>query len=156
MDICSNQRSPVLLVEMHGIPNRDVHLYQPHNSSLMATTYARRTEWITDRMLSGWRTLGDFVFASPTSAPTLLEWPCQETACVRQNLLRTGVGHFLSCLHKWSILRLVSVSQKNRQMTMLSSTDQSIDLPKELMAWRFWMTITVLPTLFTTNIPILV
>ena len=42
LDICSTQRSPVhrVRVRMHGVSNRDTHLYQPHNSSLAHLTTA--------------------------------------------------------------------------------------------------------------------
>jgi len=36
------------------------------------------------------------------------------------------------------ILRPVSVAQKNKPSTMLSSSVQSIDLPVYCMAWLFW------------------
>ena len=38
----------------------------------------------------------------------------------------------------WPPLRPVSVAQKNKPSTMLSSNVQSIDLPIDCMAWRFW------------------
>ena len=38
----------------------------------------RRSWRITDRLRSGWRSLKDPVLSSTTSAPTLLEWPCQQ------------------------------------------------------------------------------
>jgi len=42
------------------------------------TTEVRRSALITDGMQSGWTTLRDPVLSSSTSAPALLEWPCQE------------------------------------------------------------------------------
>ena len=39
----------------------------------------------------------------------------------------------------WPPLRPVSVAQKDKPSTMLSSNVQSIDLPMDCMAWRFWM-----------------
>ena len=38
----------------------------------------------------------------------------------------------------WPPLRPVSMAQKNKPSTMLSSNVQSIDLPMDCMAWRFW------------------
>ena len=38
----------------------------------------------------------------------------------------------------WSPLRPVSVAQKNKPSTMLSSYVQSIDFSMDCMAWRFW------------------
>ena len=63
------------------------------------------------------------------------------TVWVLLNRLRTGVGSFRSCLHKWSIalLRPVSVTQKNNRSTTLSSNVQSINLHMDCIAWRYWM-----------------
>ena len=38
----------------------------------------------------------------------------------------------------WPSLRPVSVAQKNKPSTTLSSNVQSTDLPMDCMAWRFW------------------
>ena len=38
----------------------------------------------------------------------------------------------------WPPLRPVSVAQKNKPSTMSSSSVQSIDLPTDCTAWRFW------------------
>jgi len=38
----------------------------------------------------------------------------------------------------WPPLRPVSVAQKNKPSTMSSSNVQSIYLPKDCTAWRFW------------------
>jgi len=122
----------------YGILNRDVHLYPPHSNSslhLTTTTEVRRSGRITDRMGSGWRVLRDSVLSSPTWAPTFPEWPCQE---------RRGSGLTASapvsdvsvpaCTNGvWRHLQLVSVTQKNRALTMLSFTVQFIDLLMECM-----------------------
>ena len=67
---------------MHYVSNRDTHLYPPHSNSsvhLTTTTYVQRSGPITDGMRSCcWTTLQDSVFSSPTAAPTLQEWSCQE------------------------------------------------------------------------------
>ena len=39
----------------------------------------------------------------------------------------------------WPPLRPVSVAQKNKPLTMLSTIFQSTDLLMDCMAWRFWM-----------------
>jgi len=57
------------------------------------------------------------------------------------NRFGTGVGRFRSCLHKQGIalMRLVSVAQKKRLLTMSSFAVQSISLSIECMAWQFWV-----------------
>ena len=116
---------------------------QQSSVRLMTTTEVRRSGRITDRMRSFWTTLRDSVLSPPTLAPTLLEWLCQGQRGSGFNHLRTGVGHFRSCLHKWvrPLLKFVSVAQKNKLSTMLSSNVQSIDFPVDCTTWRFWMTI---------------
>jgi len=60
-------------------------------------------------------------------------------AWIRLNRLHTSVGHIRSWLHKWSMvpLRFVSVAQKNKPLTMLSSNVQFIDLAMDCTALRF-------------------
>jgi len=55
-----------LRVGMHGISNRDTHVYLPHNSiiHLTTTTEMRCSGWITDGMRSGCRTLRDSIPSS--------------------------------------------------------------------------------------------
>ena len=62
------------------------------------------------------------------------------TAWIRLNCFHTSVGCFPSCLYQWvwPRIRPMSVAQKNKPSTMLSSNVQSIDLLMECMAWRFW------------------
>ena len=85
LHICftQHQRSPFHRVGTHGFSNWDTHLYQPHNNSSVhlttTTTKVRGSGRITDGMRSGWTILRESVLPSPTSAPTLLEWPCQES-----------------------------------------------------------------------------
>jgi len=61
------------------------------------------------------------------------------TAWMWFNRLCTSVGRFCSRFYKWDITPkwLVSVAQKNRSLTMLFYTVQSIDLPMECMSWWF-------------------
>jgi len=62
-------------------------------------------------------------------------------AWVWLNCLRTGVRHSApACTNGVGPpLQPVSVVQKNKPSTMLSSNVQSIDLPVNCMAWWFWM-----------------
>jgi len=67
------------------------------------------------------------------------------TAWVRLNRCRTSppvsdVSAIAYTHGIWSPLRSVSVTQQKKPSTMLSSNVQSIDLPMDCMAWRFWMT----------------
>ena len=118
--------------------NRDTHLNLPDNISsahLTTTTYVRRSGRITNGMWSGRITPQDFAFSSPTLAPTPTERPSQQepgsglTACapvsdVSAPACTNGV---------WPPLRPVSVAQKNKPSTMLSSNVQSIDLSMDCM-----------------------
>jgi len=71
--------------------------------------------WADDRWKAEWL---EFTtrFCTSTSAHTHVEWT-----------LPTYTSRV------WRILRLVSVGQKNSQLTMLSFTVQSIDVPMEWM-----------------------
>ena len=103
LDTCSSHHSPVYQVRMHCASNRDTHFVPAANNSpahLTTTTKVRYTGQITNGRRSGWTILRDPVLLSPTPAPTFLECPSQVG---RLNHLRTGVRHFLSCLHKWSL-----------------------------------------------------
>ena len=69
------------------------------------------------------------------------------TARVQLNHICTGVGRFRSCIHKWVSppLQPVSVVQKNKPSTMLSSNVRSIDSPRTARSdrsgwWDNWMT----------------
>jgi len=80
LDICSTQRSPVHLVGMQGISNRDTHLYRLHNNSSVRLTK------ITMRLAAS-------KLVSDVSAP----------------VYTNGV---------WPLLRIVSVAQKIKPLTM--------------------------------------
>jgi len=130
---------------MHGVSNRDTHLHPPCNNSLVHLTtaaYVRRSDpsRITNGRRSGWTTLRDSVLLSPTPAPTLLEWPTQEQPGSR--LTASGPvsdNSAPACTNGvWLPLRPVSVAQKNKPSTMLSSNVQSIYLPMDCTAWQFW------------------
>ena len=49
-----------------------------HRPCQRTTTEVWRSGRITAGMRSGWTTLRDSGLSSPTSAPTIREWPCQE------------------------------------------------------------------------------
>jgi len=89
---------------MHGISNRHTHLYPPHNnlSVFLTTTELWRSGWITDGMRSGWTTLRDSVLPFPTSAPTLMEWPCQEPGS-DTTASAQGSNVYHSCWRKWGM-----------------------------------------------------
>jgi len=60
--------------------------------------------------------------------------------CVRLNRLRTGVGRFRSCLYKWGMASSAACEcgAEKQTSTMSSFNVQSIDLPTDCTAWRFW------------------
>jgi len=128
LDICSTQCPPVHRVGMHGISNWDP---QHNNSSVhqMATSEVRRSGRMTNGMRSGWRILRYFVLSFPTLAPTKNRvgpaWPPPHR-CRTFPLLLTQIK-------VWPLLRVVSVAQKNRPLTMLSFTVQSI-----ACLWSAW------------------
>ena len=115
----------------------------PHNISsvhLATTTYVRRSGQITNGMRSvdNPTRLRIFILDTGTHPP---EWPSQEepgsdlpastpVTDVSAPACRNGV---------WPPPQPVTVAQKNKPSTMLSSNVQSIDLPMDCMAWRFWM-----------------
>ena len=99
----------------------------------MTTVQVWHSGLVTEGMRCGWRTLRDSAFSSPTSAPILLKWPGQEQrgsglsvpapiSDVSSPAYTNGV---------WPLLWFVSVAQKNKPPSMLSSNVQSIDLPME-------------------------
>jgi len=143
LDICSTQRSPVHRVGMHGISNRDAHLYPPHNKSLVKLTIStevQRSGRITNGMRGGWTTPHDSVLSSPTPAPTLLVWPSQEQ---RGSGLTASAPVSDVCAPActngvWPLLRPVNVAQKNKPSIILSSNVQSINFPMDCTGWPFW------------------
>ena len=79
--------------------------------------------------------------SSPTPAPTHTEWPSQEEpgSGLSASAPVSGVSAPGCANGVWLSLRPVSVTQKNKASTMSSSNVQSIDLPMDCTAWRFWM-----------------
>ena len=73
--------------------------------------------------------------------PTLLQWPCQEQPgsglTASAPVLDVSTPACTNCL--CPPLRPVSVVQKNKPSTMLSSNVQFTDLPLDCTAWRSWM-----------------
>ena len=139
LDTCSTQCSPVHRVQMHGVSNRDTHLYPPHNNSLAylrTTTYVPLTKRITDGTRSDSTALRDSVLSSPTPALTPLDCPRQEqrgsglTASAPVSNVSTPAYPNGVC----PPLRPVSAVWKNKPSTMLSSNFQSIDLPMDCTA----------------------
>jgi len=127
---------------MHGASNRDTHFYLPHNNPsvfLTTTTYVRCPGWITNGMRSGWTTPQDSSSSFQTLVPALLEWPSQEEpwSDLTASVLVLGVSTPACTNGVWPPLRPVSVAQKNKPSTMLSSNVQSIDL-MDYTAWQFW------------------
>jgi len=78
------------------------------------------------------------IFIPDTGTPP--EWPSQEEP--ESGLTASAPVSDVSapaCTNGvWPPLRPVSVVQKNKPLTTLSSNVQSIDLPTDCMAWRFW------------------
>jgi len=101
-------------------------------------TYLRRSRRITNGMRSGRTAPKDSAFSSP--APTLPEWPSQEQlgSGLTASAPVSGVSAPACTNGVWPPLRPASVAQKNKLSTMLSSNVQSIDLPIDCTAWRFW------------------
>ena len=109
--------------------------HQPQSVYLTTTTYARRSGPITNGMQSGRTAPQDSAFSSPTPAPLILEWPYQEEP--RSGLIASAPVLDVSapaCTNGvWPPLRPVSVAQKNKPSTIVSSNVQSIDFP-----WTAW------------------
>ena len=88
---------------MHGVSNRDTHLYPLHNNSsvhLTPTARVRRTGKITNGMRSGWTTSQRLRIFIPRHRHSPLWVTLPRRAWVRLNRLHTGVGRFHSCLYK--------------------------------------------------------
>ena len=106
----------------------------PDNNNIV-----RRIGRIINGMRSGRATPQDSAFSSPTPAPTHPKWPSQEEpgSGSTASALMSDVCATVFANEVWPPLRPVSVAQKNKRSTMLSSTVQSIDLLMDCIAWRF-------------------
>ena len=80
------------------------------------------------------RTMRNSILSFPSSAPTLVERPCQEKCGC--DLLPPNYTNSV-----WPLLWLVRVMQKNKPLNMLSYNVQSIDLSMDCKAWLFLMMI---------------
>jgi len=131
--------------ECAGASNRGTRLYPPHNISSvhLSITYSevRRFGRFTNGMRSGRTILREFVLPSPTLAPTLLAWICQEQhgSCITASAPVLDVSAPAYTNGVCTLLRPVSVVQKNKPPTMLSSNVPSIDLCMDCTVWRFCM-----------------
>jgi len=74
--------------------------------------------WITDGMRSGWRTLRNSVLSSPTSAPTILKWPCQEQCRSDFTASEPCFRRFRSCFHKWGIAPFAACEDGAEEQTV--------------------------------------
>ena len=142
-------------MQTHGASNRNIHLYPPHNIPsihLTKTKYVRRIGPITNGKRSGRTTPQDSAFTSPTPAPIPPEWPSQEEpgSGLTASAQVLDVSAPACTNGVWSLLRPVSVAQKNKLSTMLSSNVQSIVLcmtawPDCSGRWDSWMAAQHLP-----------
>jgi len=152
----STQFSPVHRVGMHGISNGDTHLYPLHNNTsvhLRTTTEVQRSGRITNGIQGGWRALRDYALpclcrAICRAIPITIAGPFLEN--LHQSSRNSPAKNSVSGLTAsapvlnisvppytngvWPLLRLVSVTQKNRASTMLSSNVQSIEHPTDCTA----------------------
>ena len=115
----------------------------PHSSSsasLTTTTYVQCSGQIINGMRSGWTTPQDSALLFQIPVHTHSEWPSPDepwsglTASAPVSDVSTP-----ACTNGvWPPLRPVSAAQNNKSSTMSSSNVQSINLPTDCTAWRFW------------------
>ena len=135
------QRSSAHRVQTHGASKRDTHLYPPHNMSSVYSNI-RAAQWADYQWNAEWTDspirLRIFIPNTGTHPPP--EWPSQEEpgSGLTASAPVSDVSAPACTNGVWPPLRPVSVAQKNKPSTMLSSNVQSIDLPMDCMAWRFW------------------
>ena len=135
------QRSSAHRVQTHGASKRDTHLYPPHNMSSVYSNI-RAAQWADYQWNAEWTDspirLRIFIPNTGTHPPP--EWPSQEEpgSGLTTSAPVSDVSAPACTNGVWPPLRPVSVAQKNKPSTMLSSNVQSIDLPMDCMAWRFW------------------
>jgi len=77
----------------------------------------------------------------PTGYDYVLEWPFwgQRGFGLTPSALVSDVSDLAGTNEVWPPLWPVSVVQKNKPSTMLSLNVQSINIPMDCTAWRFWM-----------------
>jgi len=115
-------------MSMHGIWNRETHLYLLHNSLVHLTTITE--VWhigrITDGMRKGWRAQQGSVLSSPTHPPGMA---LQRTAWSGSTASEpvTDVSAPVCINRVRPLLRLVSAVKKIEPLTMLTSNVQSMD-----------------------------
>ena len=95
---------------------------------------------IINGLRSGRTTPQNSAFSFQTPVPTLPEWPSQEEpgSGLTVSAPVSDVSAPACTNGVWRLLRPVSVAHNNKPSTMLSSNVQSIDLPMDCTAWRFW------------------
>ena len=126
LDTCSDQRSPVNRVGMHGVSNRYAQFYPPHNISLvhLKTTEVRCSARISNGTWSCSTTLQDSVLSSPT--PTLPDWPFHEQRWLNCLGQAVNINNWLKWWRRWKLQRVFSkkvdhflyiIKQKHSQLS---------------------------------------
>ena len=110
------------------------------NNNCVINWNASQMESITSVTRSGRTTPKDSSFSSTTPAPIPPEWPFEKEAGsgLTASARVSDVSSPACTNGAWPPLRPVSVAQKIKPSTMLSSNVQSIDLPMACMPWRSW------------------
>ena len=139
--ILLHSHSPIHWVQTYSVSNRNTHLYTPHSiSSVNLTTTTCVVHWPDHQWNVEWTDnatrLCIIIFGTSTHPPIMTlprgAWFWLDRAC-------NSVWHFCSSLYKWGMTSSAAcVAQKNKPLTLLSSNVQSIDIPMDCMAWRFW------------------
>jgi len=129
---------------MHDASNRDTPVVTAaqHLISFSDNNNNRAAQWVDHQWNVVWADnptrLRIFIPDTATHPP---EWPYQEEppgSGLTASVPVSGVST-LACKNAvWSPLQPVSVAQKNKPSSMLSSNVLSIDLFMDCTAWRFW------------------
>jgi len=95
--------------------------------------HRRNAEWLDNTMR--FRTFISDIGTHPPGMALL------RRAWARLNRLRTGVGRFCFCLHKWDIVPTAACKCGSEEQTVDHVVLQcpAIDLPMDCTTWRFWM-----------------
>ena len=144
-DICSTQHSPVHRVGMHGISNLETHFY--HHTTIISSIWQQQQRCALAGPSMECGVVGQHYetpyFHPQNRHPPLWDYPAKNSVGLRTCSTASAQVSDVSapdCRNGvWPLLRPVSVAQKNKPSTMLSSDVQSIDLLMDCMAWRFWM-----------------